>query len=95
MDPPYENTTGMYFCNGFDTKLFWNILETMNLKEVKWLLSYDGFTGKEDRTANVPEYLYKQHLYINSGHSSFKRLKSKSRGKGSYDIVYDSLYMNY
>lgn len=95
MDPPYENTTGMYFCNGFDTNLFWKVLMTMNMREVKWLLSYDGFTGNEDRTADVPEILYKQHIYINSGHSSFKKLKSKSRGMGDKDVVYDSLYLNY
>ena len=95
MDPPYENTTGMYFCNGFDTNLFWKVLMTMNMREVKWLLSYDGFTGNEDRTADVPKILYKQHIYINSGHSSFKKLKSKSRGIGDKDVVYDSLYLNY
>lgn len=95
MDPPYENFGGMYFCNEFDTTLFWNVLMTMNMRQVKWLLSYDGYSGNDDRTANVPKELYKRHEYINSGHSSFKRLKSKSRGTGSYDLVYDSLYINY
>lgn len=94
MDPPYENTTGMYFCNGFDTDLFWNVLMTMNMREVKWLLSYDGFTGNEDRTAEIP-HLYKRHEYVEAGHSSFKKLKSKSRGKDNKALLQDSLYINY
>ena len=94
MDPPYENTKGMYFCKGFDPDLFWEMLIKLNDRKVKWLLSYDGFTGKEDRTAEIP-HLYKRHEYVEAGHSSFKKLKSKSRGKESRDMVKDSLYINY
>jgi len=94
MDPPYENTGGMYFCNGFDTDLFWNVLITMNMREVNWLLSYDGVTGSDDRTANIPK-LYVRHEYVEAGHSSFKKLNSKTRGKGNKDMVKDSLYINY
>jgi len=98
MDPPYENIGGMYFCNGFDTEIFWNELRNMTSKNVKWLLSYDGITGKDDLTANVPEDIYVTHEYVNSGHSSFKKLKSKSIKEGetkNKDVVKDSLYMNY
>ena len=95
MDPPYEKSGGMYFCNGFDTNLFWNILMTMNMREVNWLLSYDGFSGEENNTANVPKDLYKRHEYVNSGHSSFKKLKSKSCGTENAAVVKDSLYLNY
>lgn len=96
MDPPYENTGGMYFCNGFDTNLFWNVLMTMNMREVKWLLSYDGITGDDDLTAYVPSNIYKVHEYVNSGHSSFKKLKSNStKEKKNKDVVKDSLYINY
>ena len=95
MDPPYENTTGMYFSSTFDKNHMYDVIRELNNKNVKWLLSYDGITGEENRTAEVPKDLYVNHLYVNSGHSSFKRLKSKSRKKGSYDLVYDSLYMNY
>ena len=95
MDPPYENTTGMYFSSDFNNIQMYDEIRKLSSKNVKVLLSYDGFTGKENRTADVPEDIYKQHLYINSGHSSFKKLKSKSRGIGDKDVVYDSLYMNY
>ena len=95
MDPPYENTTGMYFCNGFDTEHFWEMLSKLNDRKVKWLLSYDGISGDNDLTADVP-HLYVRHEYVNSGHSSFKKLKSKTtKEKKNKDIVKDSLYMNY
>ena len=95
MDPPYENTTGMYFCKELDTKYFWNVLSKLNTKNVKWLLSYDGLSGDNDATANVPN-IYKTHEYVNSGHSSFKKLKSKStKEKKNKDVVKDSLYINY
>lgn len=95
MDPPYENTGGMYFCNGFDTNLFWNVLTTMNTRKVKWLLSYDGITGDDDLTVDIPK-LYVRHEYVNSGHSNFKKLKSNvTKEKKNKDIVKDSLYINY
>ena len=74
MDPPYENTTGMYFCKELDTKYFWNVLSKLNDRKVKWLLSYDGISGNNDLTADVPN-LYVRHEYVNAGHSSFKKLK--------------------
>ena len=95
MDPPYENTIGMYFCNTFDKEYMFKVIDQLNKKHVYWLLSYDGKTGDDNRTANVPESLYKTHIYINSGHSNFKKLKSKSRGVGDRDLVYDSLYINF
>ena len=53
-----------------------------------------GLTGEDDKTANIP-HLYKRHEYVNSGYSSFKKLKSKSRGKDNKALVQDSLYINY
>ena len=95
MDPPYENTTGMYFATGFDNNEMYNVIREMTRRNVLVYLSYDGKTGEEDRTADVPQDIYQKHLYINSGHSSFKKLKSKSRGIGDKDMLYDSLYINY
>ena len=95
MDPPYENTGGLYFCNGFDTDLFWKTIMDMNDRNVKWLLSYDGLTGDEDRTANIPHF-YTRHEYVDAGHSSFKKLRSKSNKEfKNKDQVKDSLYLNY
>lgn len=94
MDPPYENTTGMYF-NGkkFDKDLMFEEIRKANNKDVITFLSYDGKTGEEDRTANVPEDIYVEHMYIDSGVSSFKKLKSNTIGTGKRDKLEDSLYI--
>lgn len=97
MDPPYENTKGMYFADNFDNLKMYDVIRELNSKDVFVALSYDGKTGDDDRTADVPVDIYKMHFYINSGHSSFKKLKSKtikSLNEKNKDMVYDSLYVN-
>ena len=94
LDPPYSNFTGMYFANSFDKEHLFYELYCLNSTDVQWFLSYDGKTGEEDRTENVPHNLYSKHVYINSGVSNFKKLKSKSVGTSANDIVYDSLYIS-
>lgn len=95
MDPPYANTGGMYFMKAFDYEQMYDIIEYISKNGAKVLLSFDGKSGKDDRTENNMRHWYKTHEYVDSGHSSFKKLKSASRGKENKDIVYDSLYMNY
>lgn len=94
MDPPYENTKGMYLSSYFDTDKFWNSIRDLNHKDIKYVLSYDGKTGDDDRTVNVPKDIYKIHEYVESGFSNFKKLKSSFTNK-SYDLLKDSLYLNY
>jgi hypothetical protein len=55
----------------------------------KYALSFDGISGKEDNTYNVPKDIYTNHEYILSGNSSFKR----TIGKSNNSIVYESLYI--
>ena len=85
MDPPYANTKGMYFGNFNQQTLF------DYLRKIKcgFLMSYDGKSGDNDNTFDVPKDLYDEHLYIRSGNSSFKRVIGKSRDS----IVYESLYL--
>lgn len=87
LDPPYANTKGMYFDNFEVTQLF-SWLEKVNCS---YLLSFDGKSGETDNTWNVPENLYDEHLYIDSGNSSFKRLKCENK----YQNVQESLYLKY
>lgn len=94
MDPPYANFVGMYYLSGFDKEKLFYELYCLNSTGVNWYLSYDGKTGDDDRTENVPHNLYSKHVYINSGASNFKKLKSKSVGTSANDIVYDSLYIS-
>lgn len=90
LDPPYANTHGMYF-GGINKDSLFNNLRHINENNIKWLLSYDGISGNVDNTYGVPIDLYKEHKYIKSGNSSFKR----TIGKSNDSIVYESLYKNY
>lgn len=85
LDPPYAGTKGMYF-GGFDNK---KLFEYLRKIDCSWAMSYDGISGKEDNTFEVPQDLYDEHLYIKSGNSSFKRVI----GKSNDSIVYESLYL--
>lgn len=85
LDPPYANTKGMYFGNFNQQSLF----DYINGLDCEFAMSYDGISGTEDNTIEVPKELYKEHLYIKSGNSSFKRVI----GKSSDSIVYESLYI--
>lgn len=85
LDPPYFATKGMYYgCIDYDN--FWKWLK---IQKGKYFLSFDGKVNKEDFTYSVPEDLYRQHLYLDSGNSSFRRVVGNS--KDSY--VYESLYI--
>lgn len=85
LDPPYANTKGMYY-NNFDNVEFFKWLKNINCK---WALSYDGISGKDNNTFEVPNNLYSKHEYIKSGNSSFKRIKNVD----DKAIVYESLYL--
>lgn len=90
LDPPYFNTKGMYF-GGIDFDYLFSFLEILSEKNVKFALSFDGKSGDVDNTYCVPKKCYKNHFYIKSGNSSFKR----TIGKNKNAMVYESLYLNY
>lgn len=85
LDSPYAHIKGMYL-GGFENDKMW---EWMRGLKGKYVMSYDGISGKVDNTYEVPSDLYSQHLYIKSGNSSFKR----TIGKSNDSIVYESLYV--
>lgn len=85
MDPPYANTKGMYF-DKFDNQEFF---VWMKMIPCGYVFSYDGKSGNENHTYDVPTDLYNEHVYIKSGNSSFKRIKEVAKDA----IVYESLYL--
>lgn len=89
MDPPYMNTSSMYFAESLDFDAYFSFL-TYKLKDIDLCVSFDGKTGEDDRTAKLnDEYkFYNEHIYVKSGKSSFKRLNRKNS-----NIVADSLYI--
>ena len=85
LDPPYANTKGMYY-GTIDYEQLWDWLRNLSCK---YALSFDGISGEEDNTWNVPQDIYSTHEYLLSGNSSFKR----TIGKSNDSIVYESLYL--
>jgi len=89
LDPPYFNTSGVYFGN-IDFDNFINYLIDLNNRNIKWGLSYDGIRGENDFIANVPKEIYKRHLMIPSGLSGFNKVLNNK-----LEQVHESLYLNY
>ena len=54
------------------------------------MLSFDGVRGDENYTVELPKELYKRHVLIPSGNSSFKKVMDKQSLQ-----VYESLYLNW
>lgn len=85
LDPPYANTKGMYY-GAIDYEKMWNWLRNL---PCKYVLSFDGISGEQDNTQEIPEDIYTKHEYLLSGNSSFKR----TIGKSNDSIVYESIYI--
>lgn len=91
LDPPYFHTGGMYY--GTSTicfEDFFNYLDSLNKQNVKYMLSFDGKRDNHDFTVQIPNDLYKRHIFLSSGNSPFKKVMNKENQQ-----VYESLYMNY
>lgn len=81
LDPPYENSnTSLYFGN-FNNK---NFAYWLNQLKCKWLLSYDNNISDES------QILFRRHLSIKSGNSSFRNLKKLGKNE-----VYEGVYLNF
>ena len=89
LDPPYFHTKGRYF-GTIDFERFLAYLEDLNVRGIKFLLSFDGMRGQEDYTVDLPKELYKRHVLIPSGNSTFKKVIDKKS-----EEVLEALYLNY
>ena len=85
LDPPYANTKGMYY-GTIEYEKLWRYLREC---KCKYVLSFDGISGNDDNTCNIPKDIYSQHEYLLNGNSSFKR----TIGKSNDSIVYESIYL--
>lgn len=86
LDPPYANSSSMYF-NDFSSIAFFDWLKKQNCA---YLLSYDGFCGDKNSVVGIPNDLYDYHTFTKSGKSSFRNLK---RTDNRYETVFESIYM--
>lgn len=89
LDPPYFHTRGRYY-GTIDFSTFFDYLENLNSKGIKYMLSFDGIRGENNFTVELPRELYKRHKFIPSGNSSFKKVMDKENIQ-----VLESLYLNW
>lgn len=89
LDPPYFHTKGRYY-GTIDFNEFIAYLESLNSRGIKYALSFDGIREENNYTVNLPKELYKRHVFIPSGNSSFKKVMDKQSLK-----VLESLYLNW
>jgi DNA adenine methylase len=91
MDPPYQGVCGnrdtryltsVQFCE------FVEVLEHLNAKAIKYIVSYDGRTGEKVHGRLLPENLNLTHIEIHAGRSSQATLLGRS------DATYESLYLS-
>lgn len=88
-DPPYAGNH-MRYIDDLELPRFFQELEELNRRKVKWALSFDGRRGDTDLTHPVPQYVYKRKLLIASGNSALGKVLN-----GPIEQVYESLYLNY
>ena len=88
-DPPYASNKQRYIAD-LDIDIFFNTLERLNSKGVKWGLSFDGTRGKTNLIHDVPKELYKNHYLIHSGKSAVHKVLN-----GHVEDVKESFYTNY
>lgn len=91
MDPPYQGVCGnrdtrylasVQFCE------FVAVLEQLNSRGIKYIVSYDGRTGKKVHGRLLPENLNLTHIEIDAGRSTQATLLGRD------DATYESLYLS-
>src|SRR5205823_7660961 len=88
-DPPYAGNRQRYTAD-LDLDRFFNVLDQLTSRGVKWALSFDGSRGRTDLTYEVPAHLYRRHVKIESGSSAVGKVLN-----GAVQAVHESLYLNY
>ena len=89
LDPPYAGNNLRYTDN-LDLNRFFEQLEVLNLRDVKWALSFDGWRGRHDLSKPIPRSIYKRRLLLPSGYSAIGKVLN-----GPIEPVYESLYLSF
>jgi DNA adenine methylase len=91
MDPPYQGVcaTGdpRYF-SGIDFDEFMRELKKLNEKDVPFILSYDGRTGKKVYGQRLPDEFEMYRLEVDAGRSTQATLLGRD------DVTYESVYLS-
>jgi DNA adenine methylase len=89
MDPPYAGNKQRYI-GDLDVNRFYDFLESLNSRSIRWALSFDGARGATAYDHNVPPELYRRLEMIQSGYSAVGKVLN-----GPVEMVTESLYLNY
>lgn len=90
LDPPYGGTKGRYTKNEFNVSDFYNELEKLNSRGVSWMLTFDGNAGEREYDFQLPQEIFKNKFFVQTGNSPFTKLM-----KTSIDKVNEAVYTNY
>lgn len=94
MDPPYQGTSrssraqDSRYIQGVDFDQFTKCLFDLNARGIRYIVSYDGWTGEKKIGKNLPEELKLTHLLIDAG------LSAQSLLNGKKEITRESLYLS-
>ncbi len=91
MDPPYQGVCGnrdtrylasVQFCE------FVEVLEKLNDRGIRYIVSYDGRTGSKVHGVKLPEHLNLTHMELDAGRSTQATLLGRD------DATFESLYLS-
>ena len=94
MDPPYQGTSDQEnprdnrYIAGVQFEDFVAALRTLNKRNIRYIVSYDGRTGDKVIGRSLPDDLGLTHLWIDAGVSAQATLMGKK------EITYESLYLS-
>lgn len=94
MDPPYQGTSNAInprdnrYIAGVQYEEFVEALYTLNARNIRYIVSYDGRTGDKVIGKDLPEDLNLTHILINAGTSAQATLNGKK------ETTFESLYFS-
>jgi len=91
MDPPYQgvtNTRDNRYLSGVDFDEFACAIETLNRKDVDYLISYDGECGGKEYGVELPKELNCTKILLNAG------LSTQATLLGKRQTTYEALYLS-
>ena len=89
LDPPYFYNKDRYMSNlNYDE--FLEYLKDLNMRGIKFVLSFDGKRGNKDYDIELPKDLYKRKFSVKSGNSSVNNVLNQKK-----ETVFESLYLNW
>jgi DNA adenine methylase len=91
MDPPYQGVCGERdprYLKSVQFSEFVEVLETLNARDISYIVSYDGRTGDKVHGRRLPSYLRLQLVELEAGRSSQATLLGRA------EITFESLYLS-